>query len=128
MSYDLYFWREERPAYLSPDEAIDRLDKEQPVDGFALFVNNAVVAVFQQEFPDIRLESHQLVWEGVDSGFEVHFTHSDERHIHMITATCGYGLLDHTEILNRIIDVAHLFGCGCYDPQVRKRYPEPDRL
>lgn len=128
MSYDLYFWREESKSAHGPDEIIDLLAEEKPVTSFSKFPNDAVVAAFQKEFPDIRFEMHQLIWEGLDSGFEISFSHPDDDHLHLITVTCGYSLLNHPEVLNRIIAVAHQFGCGTYDPQVSTRFPEPDRL
>ncbi|WP_395739522.1 hypothetical protein [Prosthecobacter sp.] len=128
MSYDLYFWREEQPAQRTADETIDLLGTDRPIPGYAKFPNDFVVAAFQDEFPEIAFEMQQLVWRGHDTGFEINFSHPDDDHIHLMTATCGHGLLQHTDILNRIIDVAHRFGCGMYDPQVPQRYPEPDRV
>lgn len=128
MSYDLYFWREELKSSMKPDEIVDLLGMEQPVDGFSKFPNSAVVEAFQQEFPEMVPEMHQLAWQGHDTGFEISLSHPDDDHAHLISATCGYGLLKHADVLNRIIDVAHRFGCGLYDPQVPARYPEPDRV
>jgi len=128
MSYDLYFWREESPVAASPEAILQLLDQERPMDGFGRFPNDAVVDAFQAEFPEITFSHQQLCWEGHGSYFHIHFSHSDDNHIHLIAANCGYDLLQHSEVLNRIIDVAHKFGCGMYDPQVPQRYPEPDRV
>ncbi|WP_035614331.1 hypothetical protein [Haloferula sp. BvORR071] len=128
MSYDLYFWREKRPFHGDAGQRVDELSREQPDPEVESFAKEDVIARFEKEFPEIERNFGQLIWRGLDSGFEVNFCHADERRIHLIVVTCGYKLLDHTEILNRIIDVAHDFGCGFYDPQVPQRYPEPDRV
>tara|TARA_R110002096_G_scaffold24760_1_gene77903 strand:- start:2108 stop:2500 length:393 start_codon:yes stop_codon:yes gene_type:complete len=127
MSYDLYFWREKKPFVGDAGMRVDTLSQERPNPEVDAFPREDVIDRFEKAFPEIELDHGQLIWRGFDSGFEVNFCHADKHSVHLIVITCGYKLLDHSEVLNRIIDVAHSLGCGFYDPQVPQRYPEPDR-
>lgn len=126
MGYDLYFWREKKPFDGDVGMRVKTLSQERPLPEVDAFPREDVIARFVNEFPEIELDHGQLIWRGLNSGFEVNFSHADEQSVHLIAVTCGYKILNHSEILNRIVDVAHSLGCGFYDPQIHERYPEPD--
>ena len=125
MSYDLYFWREEKELGLPPDKIAEILSEDQHISGISTFKREDISDAFIKEFPDIVDENIQLDWEGAGSYFQVEFTYGPEKRINSIIVTCGYKLLDSHETMNRIIDVCAAFGCALYDPQTGERYQQP---
>jgi len=125
MSYDLYFWREEKPAGKTPQDMMKSFQEDGPQKGVAIWPRNAVITAFKSAFPEIQDEGNQLVWEGAGSGFTVEFAYADERTIKLIVALCGWKLLDSPETMNQVIAVANGLGCALYDPQSNKRFEQP---
>jgi hypothetical protein len=79
MSYDLYFWREEKAIGKTPKQMMDLFQEDGPVTGVATWPRDKVVAAFKATFPQIVDEGNQLIWEGAGSSFNVEFTYADER-------------------------------------------------
>ena len=126
MSYDLYFWREEKATGNSPEEMMNLLQDDGPQPELATWPISKVKDTFREFFPEVTDEGLQLWWEGAGSSFNVGFGYSDERHAKMFVVMCGYKLLDSPDTMNRIIDVGHRLGCALYDPQENQRFQQPD--
>lgn len=125
MSYDLYFWRETARRDCSDEEMLDLHSAEERIAGVADFPRDKVREAFRRSFPGIVDGDIQMEWEGDGSYFQVEFTHSDEKTVHVITVTCGYELLKAPSTMNRILDACATLGCAAYDPQSRERYEQP---
>ena len=123
MSYDLYFWREEKPLDLSPGEVCDLLADEQHVEGIVNLPIDQVKQRFAETFPGINDCLSYLDWEGEGSYFQVHWPPDP---VNALIVNCGYQLLESPDTMNRIMDVAQQFGCALYDPQVGQRFEQPD--
>jgi hypothetical protein len=126
MSYDLYFWRQEVDFEEPPEEILNILSEDRPIEGIAAFPRERVRRILKETFPEIDDGDCELTWEGAGSYFQINFGHADERNVHLITATCGYQLLKSPEALNRLIDACAKLGCAVYDPQEGKRYKQPE--
>ncbi|WP_162086502.1 hypothetical protein [Lentimonas sp. CC8] len=126
MSYDLYFWREERNLKNDPQDVIETLSADKPIAGIATFSRDKIREKFKLDFPGIVDGDISLDWEGEGSYFQVSFTHADKMSVNCIIVTCGYKLLDSPDTMNRIIDVGSHFGCALYDPQTNERYQQPN--
>ena len=65
----------------------------------------------------------ELNWKGSGGSFQVTWpVESKPRYTLALFVNCRYNLLRNTETMNRIIEVAHEFGCAHYDSQTGKRY------
>ena len=126
MSYDLYFWRQTKACEASPDELLDFLSLNQPVEGIATFPRERILQVLRKAFPDIDDGDFELTWEGAGSYFQISFGHANEKQVHLIAANCGYELLKCPEAVNRLIEACEQLGCALYDPQEGKRYDQPE--
>jgi len=126
MSYDLYFWRQTKDMHMSPDEIIDLLSEDRPVDGVTTFPRDRVRTVLKESFPDIRDGDFDLTWEGEGSYFQIGFAHANESDVHLIVANCGYELAKAEKAVNRLIEACASLGCALYDPQTDKRYEQPE--
>lgn len=126
MSYDLYFWREERTLRKTPDEIRRMLTDDATVAGVATFPRSTVRQRFRDALPAIVDNDVGMDWEGAGSYFQVGFNHSDEKSINCIIVTCGYQLLKSPDTMNLILGVANSLGCALYDPQTGQRYQQPE--
>jgi hypothetical protein len=126
MSYDLYFWRQTDDTQMRPGEVMNILSKDEPVYGIAAFPRDHVRRVLKEYFPDIQDGDFELTWEGAGSYFEMSFSHANEKDVHLIVVNCGYELLKSPEAMNRLIDACTSLGCALYDPQVDKRFSQPE--
>jgi hypothetical protein len=126
MSYDLYFWRQIQDLQMQPEQVVDRLGEDTPLDGVATFPRTLVREVFRKAFPDIVDGDADLDWEGADSYFHVGFGHATELDVHLISVFCGHSLLKSEETVNQIVDACCSLGCALYDPQTKKRYEQPE--
>ncbi len=126
MSYDMYFWRQTKDLGMRPEQIIDRLSEDTPLDGVTSFPRTRVREVFRTAFPDIVDGDTDLDWEGAGSYFQVGFAHANERDVQMVIVTCGHSLLKSEETMNRIIDACCSLGCALYDPQTGQRYEQPE--
>ncbi|MGA9038897.1 MAG: hypothetical protein WB421_00030, partial [Terriglobales bacterium] len=54
------------------------------------------------------------------------FHHANEKDVHLIVATCGFELLKSQESMNRLIEAVASLGCALYDPQIDKRFEQPE--
>lgn len=128
MSYDLYFWREEKDFKITPDKLAEILSKDQHIPGISTFDRKDICNAFQYEFPEIIANEIPMDWEGAGSYFQVFFTYGQGKKVNSIIVICGYLLLESPETMNRIIDVCAKFGCALYDPQTGVRYNQPKIL
>jgi hypothetical protein len=126
VSYDLYFWRQTKDLQIRPEQIVDLLSKDEPVDGIVSFPRSDIRAVLKRYFPDIADGDADLEWEGADSYFQIGFGHATEKDVHMIIVNCGYALLQSEETMNRIIEACNSLGCALYDPQRGQRYAQPE--
>lgn len=111
---------------MRPEQIVDLLAEDRPVDGVAVFPRTVVRAAFRRSFPDIVDGDADLDWEGAGSFFQVGFAHATEKDVHMINVYCGHSLLKSEETMNRIIDACNSLGCALYDPQTGQRYEQPE--
>jgi hypothetical protein len=126
MSYDLYFWREERPQSASPGDTCERLCSDEDVNGIAALSVDKIKLRFAQEFPGIEDNGTELTWEGAGSYFQVTWAICSKPGFTLcIIVNCGWQLLKAPETMNRIIDLGNGLGCALYDPQTGTRYPQP---
>jgi len=127
MSYDLYFWREKRPSFESPEKLSEVLAEDGPPPAEVVsWPTTDVINAFVRLFPSIENDGAQLWWpSGDDSRFNVAFTYADETHVKSIVVMCAYSLLDLPDIMNKVIDVGASLGCALYDPQAGQRYEQP---
>ena len=126
MSYDLYFWRQTKNFEIAPEQVVDLLAEDTPLDGVAAFPRTVVREAFRKAFPDITDDDVSLFWEGAGSDFQVSFSHATEKDVHMIIVNCSYSLLKSEETMNRLIDTCCELGCALYDPQTGRRYEQPE--
>lgn len=128
MSYDLYFWRETRKQRRKPEATCKLLcEEEQELAGIELLSVAAIKACFQEFFPEISDNGHELDWEGAGSYFQVTWPVCSQPGVTTaFCVTCGYQLLDSPDTMNRIIDVGTHLGCALYDPQVNQRFDQPE--
>ena len=104
MSYDLYFWRQRKELHKGPEEVLDLLSEDGPVEGIVAFARDQVRRTLKEAFPDIQDGDSELTWEGAGSYFQISFGHATEKEVHLITANCGYELLKTPEAANRLIE------------------------
>jgi len=126
MSYDLYFWRQERSFESKPEQVIDLLAAETPVEGVVAFPRAGVRAVLRNYFPSTVDNDVSLEWEGAGSYFQIQFSHATEKTVHLVIVNCGFELLKSEETMNRLIEACNSFGCALYDPQTGQRYEQPE--
>lgn len=126
MSYDMYFWRQTKDLQMQPEEVVDRLAQDTPLEGVVSFPRTLVRDVFKKAFPDIVDLDFNLNWEGAGSFFQVGFNHATERDVDLIIVNCGHLLLKSEVTMNRILDVCFALGCALYDPQTEQRYEQPE--
>ena len=122
----MYFWKQTKDLQMRPEQVVDRLAEDKPLDGVATFPRTLVREVFRKAFPDIVDRDADLDWEGAGSYFQVGFGHATERDVHLISVFCGYSLLKSEDTMNRIIDACCSLGCALYDPQTGERYEQPE--
>ena len=121
MSYDLYFWRELKNLGKQPEEILELMCREEPIEGIVSFPRTEIQQRFKLEFPEINDSDVIMDWEGSGSYFEVGFTHADKDNVN-----CGYQLLEDTDVMNRVLKVGNSMGCALFDPQTGERYMQPE--
>ena len=112
MSYDINFWKQERPLELSPQEVYERLSSRQLVDGLAKLPVDEILARLKEAYPDFDpAESFPLARTSEGS---IEFSWSDYHFRFDIRGVCGD--------CQKLVDIMTDFGCPMYDPQLGKRY------
>ena len=124
MSYDLHFWRQSPEFSLSPEETLDQICNEEPIEGIEEFSKETIINLFKTNFSDIQDNGLELDWEGDGSYFQVSFLHTSSTQINGFTVNCGYKLLDNPDSINLIIEFASEEGMALYDPQSGERYQQ----
>lgn len=117
MSYDFYFWKEEKGAKLSPEKVIHELEDCVALPGIIGIPTTTVRQAFTEAFPDIEDGGSQLEWMGENSGFDVSFIFLDERTVSLGTICCGYGFLKEKAVMEKINKAIASLGCRLFDPQ-----------
>jgi hypothetical protein len=118
MSWDLAFWKPERPGTEVAMETYTRLAEEEEPDGLAWLSAEDVKAQFRAQFPETTDDGTELNWEGSGSYFQVNWpVGSRPRHTLAVFVSCGWSLLERPEVIDRIRTVGGKLGCGVFDPQ-----------
>ena len=114
MSYDINFWKQERPLPLTAEEIYGHLCRREPVDGLARLPVDAILARLQQQFPqfDPKAEFPDV---DVENG-NIEFGWSDQHFRFDLRGEVS------AADRNALVRIMHDFGCPLYDPQVNKRY------
>ena len=112
MSYDINFWKQERPLALSAQEIYERLNKKEPVEGLAKLPVDEILARLKTAFPDFDpSESFPLARTSEGS---IEFFWSDQHFRFDIRGICGD--------CQMLVDIMTDFDCPMYDPQEGKRH------
>jgi hypothetical protein len=111
MSYDINFWKQERPLSLSPEEIYGKLCKGEAVEGLVKLPVAQIHARLKQTFPEFEPEEFSIVRTPAGS---IEFSWSDYHFRFDIRGICGE--------CQKLVDVMREFGCPMYDPQENKRY------
>ncbi len=118
MSFDLGFWKPTTSAGHSPSDVYQSLCEEEPIEGLDLLSVVEIKTRFREAFPEITDDGTELMWEGAESYFQVTWPPTETpHHTSALFITCGWDLVKHEKIINRIYSVGHTLGCGVYDPQ-----------
>ena len=112
MSYDINFWRQERPLELSAQEIYERLNKREPVEGLAKLPVEQILARLKHAFPDFDPAEDFPLARTAEGSIE--FGWSDYHFRFDIRGICGD--------CQKLVDIMSEFDCPMYDPQVGKRY------
>ena len=116
MSYDLVFWRQERPLDDDAQSIYERLCEDEDIDGLAVLPLADIKRRFAELFPGIEDDGAELNWEGDEGAMQVAWTPDPIRHVHVTLYGCSG---DEAE---RVVRIAHEFGCPVYDPQAGETY------
>jgi hypothetical protein len=118
VSYDINFWKQERPLPLTAAEVYGHLCRGEPVDGLARLPVDAILARLQQQFPQFDPKA-KFPDVDVENG-NVEFGWSDQHF--------RFDLRGEVPAADRnaLVRILHDFGCPLYDPQVNKRYDAAD--
>jgi hypothetical protein len=112
LSYDINFWKQQRPLALSAQEIYERLNKKEPVEGLAKLPVDEILARLKAAFPDFDpAESFPLARTSEGS---IEFFWSDQHFRFDIRGICGD--------CQKLVDIMSEFGCPMYDPQEGKRH------
>jgi hypothetical protein len=114
MSYDINFWKQERPLELSAQEIYQRLSKGESVDGLATLAVDRILAQLREAFPDFDPEE-EFPLVSLDDG-SIEFIWSDQYFRFDFRGEVG------ATHQNRLVRIMSDHGCPMYDPQVNKRY------
>ncbi len=111
MSYDLCFWRQDKPA-TEPRETYEKLAGNSPVSDVLELPTEEIFESLKITFADWECPDEHS-FEKAGRAFQVHNSK------YLFEFMC-YGLSG--EDMNKIIDVMLPFGCYLYDPQVGERF------
>ena len=116
MSYDLAFWRQERRLRDSPDDLFVRLCEDEDVEGLTVLPLDRIKQRFAEEFPGIEDSGPELTWQTDEGAIQVSWTPNPTKHIQVCFHGCSGDEVD------RVVRIAHEFGCPVYDPQSGDTY------
>jgi hypothetical protein len=118
MSWDLAFWKPRSPSGQKLEAVYDALAENSEAEGLAWLSVDEIKAGFRAAFPEIVDDSTELNWEGAGSYFQVTWpVGSKPHHTLAVFVSCGWGLLDHPPVIERLRSVGRALGCGVFDPQ-----------
>jgi len=112
MSYDINFWKQERPLTLSPEDVYKKLCNGEPVQGLAKLPVEQIHTKLKQAFPEFD-PTEQFSTVQTSEG-SIEFSWSDRHFRFDIRGICGE--------CQKLVDVMKEFDCPMYDPQDNKRY------
>jgi hypothetical protein len=114
MSYDINFWKQERPLDLSAQQIYERLSDGESVDGLAVLPVDQILQQLQEAFPKFDpQEKFPLV--SLEDG-SIEFIWSDQYFRFDLRGDVG------AVHENRLVQIMADHGCPMYDPQINKRY------
>ena len=113
MSYDINFWRQERPLAAPPEDIYAKLCDGEPVPGLRTLPKAEVLARIKQVFPAFDpSESFPLIGTA-DGSIEVSWSDQHFR----------FDLHGESEsAAQKLADIMREFDCPMYDPQINTRY------
>jgi hypothetical protein len=118
MSYDINFWKQERPLDLGAQEIYKRLSAGDSVDGLASLPVERILAELREAFPAFDpTEKFPLVSIGDGS---IEFIWSVQHFRFDLRGDVG------AEHQNLLVQIMAEHGCPMYDPQLGKRYDADD--
>ena len=118
MSYDVNFWKQERPLSLSAQEIYERLSGgEAVVEGLAKLPVPRIHERLKQAFPDFDLSESVPVVRIARGSVEISW--SDHHFRFDIRGEIGSDC-------QRLVEIMADFDCPMYDPQVGRRYDSED--
>jgi len=112
MSYDINFWKQQRPLPLSPQEIYEKLSQREQVEGLAKLPIDQILARLKQAFPDFDPSEEFPLAETSEGSIE--FIWTDYHFRFDIRGICGD--------CQKLVDIMREFDCPMYDPQAGKRY------
>lgn len=114
MSYDINFWKQERPLDLSAQQIYERLSRQEPVEGLAKLPVETILGELREAFPTFDpTEKFPLV--SLDEG-SIEFFWSDQFFRFDLRGEIGAA---HE---NKLVTIMAEHGCPMYDPQLGRRY------
>ena len=119
MSYDINFWKLERPSSLEPVEIYSRLSQGEVVEGLARLPVEEILKKLKEAFADFDPKEEFPLARTSEGSIEFIWTDQYFRFDIRggICADC-----------QKVVDVMTGFGCPMYDPQVGRRYDAEERM
>jgi hypothetical protein len=112
VSYDISFWKQERPLGIPPAEIYGALCRGEPVPGLAKLPVDQILQRLNQVFPAFDpSERFPLVRTSKGS---IEFSWSDQHFRFDLRGICGE--------CQKLADLMREFDCPMYDPQENRRY------
>jgi hypothetical protein len=112
LSYDLNFWKQDRPLSLSPVEIYRHLSEEEHVDGLAKLPVKEILARLKARFPQFNPKDPSIEFD--EGSIEVSWSDRDFR----FDLRGDIPAADQ----NALVEIMRGFDCPLYDPQIDKRY------
>jgi len=112
MSYDITFWKQQRPLELPPQDIYLKVLRNEPVNGLEKLPVDQVLGRLKSAFPDFDpAEDFPLARTSQGS---IEFSWSDYHFRFDLRGICGD--------CQKLVDIMGEFNCPMYDPQQGKRY------
>ena len=121
MSYELFFWKQNKSCSQEPKAIMEALCEEHLVAGLELLDKRKIYQTLIDSIPGIKLhetgEEDQLIYENTEDLSTFLIFGND-----FYFGVEAHGVAAST--LNTIVDIAESFKCPLYDPQQDQRQPD----
>lgn len=114
MSYDINFWKQDRPLEISAQDIYERLSSGKPVEGLTKLPVDEILTKLRDAFPDFDPDE-QFPLVSIDDG-SIEIAWSDQHFRFDLRGEVG------AEHKNRLVHIMATHGCPMYDPQIGERY------